>query len=67
MINAVTHLRMFDAVVAHAYRVQQPKGNQLYMADEDFQKFENAKQYALMLNRLGYLEAFYKRLVKETV
>lgn len=65
MINAITHLRMFDAVMNHAYRVQQPKGNSLYMANEDFQKFENARQYALMLNRHGLLQKFYERLMKE--
>lgn len=63
MINAVTHLRMFDAVVNHAYRMQNPSGNTLTIPQEDFIKFENARRYALMLNRNGLLYDFYKRLV----
>ena len=58
---------MFDAVVNHAYRVQKPSDYFMIPQQEDLQKFENARQYALMLNRIGFLEAFYKRLVSETV
>lgn len=67
MINAVTHMRMFDAVVNHAYRVQKPSDEFIIPQQEDLQKFEYARQYALMLNRYGWLEAFYKRLVSETL
>lgn len=67
MINTITHLRMFDAVVAHAYKVQQPTKNTVTIPQEDFEKFENARQYALMLNRIGLLQMFYNRLVSEAV
>lgn len=67
MINTITHMRMFDAVVDHAYRMQNPTYNLLNIPQEDFQKFENARQYALMLNRNGWLYDFYKRLVEGTV
>ena len=65
MINAVVHMRMFDAIVNHAYRVQKPSNSFPSIPQEDFQKFENARQYALMLNRQGLLTKFYERLVKE--
>lgn len=67
MINAITHLRMFDAVVNHAYIMQNPSSNTLAIPQEDFEKFENARRYALMLNRNGLLYDFYKRLVGGTV
>lgn len=67
MINAVVHLKIFDAVVNHAYRVQKPKTDTFTIPQEDFQKFENARQYALELNRRGLLEEFYKRIVSEAV
>ena len=67
MINAVIHLRIFDAVVNHAYRVQKPTNNTFTIPQEDFVKFENARQYALALNSVGLLQAFYERLVKEQV
>lgn len=65
MINAIIHLRMFDAVVNHAYKVQKPTNNTFTIPQEDFVKFENARQYALDLNRRGLLQNFYERLVKE--
>lgn len=67
MINTIIHLRMFDAVVNHAYRMQNPSGNTLAIPQEDFEKFENARRYALMLNQRGILYDFYKRLVGGTV
>lgn len=67
MINAYTHLRMFDAVVNHAFRMQNPSTDTLTIAQEDFEKYENARQYAMMLNRNGWLYDFYKRLVEGTV
>ena len=67
MINAAIHLRMFDAVLAHAYKVQKPSDEFMMPQQEDLLKFENARQYALMLNRKGLLEAFYKRLTKGLV
>lgn len=67
MINAVIHLRMFDAVVNHAYKIQNPTEATLTIPQEDFVKFENARQYALDLNRKGLLLDFYKRLVNEQV
>ena len=66
-INAVTHMKIFDAVVNHAYLMQNPSDNSLKIAQEDFDKFENARQYAMMLNRNGWLYEFYKRLVEGTV
>lgn len=65
MINVYSHLRMFDEVVAHAYKVQRPKENTVTIPQEDFEKFENAKRYALALNSVGLLEEFYHRLLKE--
>ena len=67
MINAITHMRMFDAVVNHAYKVQKPSDDLIIPQQEDLQKFENARQYALALNSVGLLQAFYERLVKEQV
>lgn len=67
MINAVVHLRIFDVVVNHAYKVQKPKADTFTIPQEDFEKFENARRYALALNRVGLLEEFYKRLVNEAV
>ena len=67
MINAITHLRIFDAVVNHAYKIQKPKADTFTIPQEDFVKFENARKYALALNRIGLLEEFYKRIVSEAV
>lgn len=67
MINAVTHMKIFDAVVNHAYLMQNPSNNTLAIPQEDFDKFENARRYALMLNQKGILYDFYKRLVEGTV
>lgn len=67
MINAVIHLKIFDAVVNHAYRVQKPTGDTFTIPQEDFKKFEDARRYALALNRIGLLEEFYKRIVSEAV
>lgn len=66
--NTIHHLRMFDTVLTYAFNVQKPKEfDGLQIPQEEFQKFENARIFALDLNRKGLLEEMYKRIIRGEV
>lgn len=67
MINTITHLRMFDVVVNHAFTAQKPKGKGEIILQEDYAKFENARRYGLYLNRLGLIPEMYNKIARGNV
>ena len=66
--NTIHHLRMFDVVMNYAFNVQKPKPFEgLQIPQDEFLKFENARKYALYLDRQGFLEEMYKRIIRGAV
>jgi hypothetical protein len=67
-MNAIVQMRMFDMVMTHAYNAQKPKNFKgVTIPQDEFKKFENARNYALYLHRLNLLEPFYKRIMEGKV
>lgn len=66
VINTIQHLKMFDVVMSHAYRMQE-QAEKFNMPEPDYEKYKNAQTYALYLNRLGLLPYMYKRIMEGAV
>ena len=65
IINPIVELKMFDVVMTHAYNAQKPKNfSGVTLPQDEFKKFENARNYALHLHRLNLLEPMYKRIME---
>lgn len=62
------YLSKFDVVLAHAFDMFKSKQNGAVLPPfKEIRFYNEAKEYALSLHRMGMLESMYERIIKKCV